>query len=30
MVNSRPLVDVSNHPDEGEAITANHFVIGRS
>lgn len=30
MINSRPLVDVSNHPDEEEAITPNHLLIGRS
>ncbi|XP_058792183.1 uncharacterized protein LOC131664808 [Phymastichus coffea] len=30
MVNSRPLTHVSVDPDEEEALTPNHFLIGRS
>lgn len=30
MVNSRPLTHVSTDPDDEEALTPNHFLIGRS
>lgn len=30
VTNSRPLIEVSQHPDEPEALTPNHFLIGRS
>ncbi|XP_055913262.1 uncharacterized protein LOC129946907 [Eupeodes corollae] len=30
IINSRPLVEVPYHPDEPEALTPNHFLIGRS